>query len=258
MINDKPNFFDISFVLVPADRIAGTLRKIASASLETKVSAPLSVFLSSPDPITAAKAASLAKLAEIEKEIEGNISGVLDSNITSGLPQTDLPEPFMNSMCGCGHQEAISSLNNARILLSLPEYLKLVLGSKYSEVADDVPSALNSLPTIFNDLKDSSDLDEVMGYDDFSNILGNNIRGPSIPNDIMSGFSLKQQPVTNRSIKIIITGGNMKNASTNKSKLITKRGAYLAKEYARYAIAFAAEGSSLDRRLLIAKNRLQY
>ena len=258
MINDKPNFFDISFVLVPADRIAGTLSKIASYREDpSKIAAPFEVFLRSPDSHVATKAATLSKLAEIEKEISSNIPGIIGANgLQNCLPPQNLPDDFMSELGRHDQKDSLGSLNNARVLLSLPDYLKLIMGDNFGAVKEDIPYAQNSLPTVFNDLKNSPVLDEVLGNDEFDSLLDGGGCGVGIPRDIVSGYSLGSEPVMNRSIRIVITPGSTKNASQGRHNLISKRGSYLAKEYARYAISFASRGSSLERKLLVANNRI--
>lgn len=91
-INTIPKFFDISFVLVPADPIAQTMKKVASVSSAEQASSVIKKASAQPnffDKNTFEKVAfglskekvAAKKVAEIEKEIPSN----LDNNVVGKL-----------------------------------------------------------------------------------------------------------------------------------------------------------------------------
>ena len=76
VMNDKPKFYDISGVNVPADRIAFVLQKVGSGETVKTASLAADIAVGSRPPMVLTKAAAiLGKLAQMEKVIEGIIEG---------------------------------------------------------------------------------------------------------------------------------------------------------------------------------------
>ena len=112
MINDQAKFFDISFVTVPADKIAGTLAKVASVQiLEKKGDTP--------------------KKAEITKKVEGKVEAAsTDPKNLIYKSQPDIPEDKAIQL-GKNHplNELLSTMLGLRIMPKPIDFQRMVLSA---------------------------------------------------------------------------------------------------------------------------------
>jgi hypothetical protein len=132
VINTKPKFFDISFVHVPADRTAYTLKKVASVHEEVVPSA--------------VKTAAELKNAGIK---ESAIVKILDGEVDSAGPdprrliadsQPDMPNKMMNELSGAAPMnEVLSTMAAMKIMPKKQEFQKLVLtGNGQGDLAEEL------------------------------------------------------------------------------------------------------------------------
>jgi hypothetical protein len=254
-INDHMRYFDISKVVVPADRIAFGLLKAAS-SVGTVSGAELAEQFNVVAPdlllndnLTIDKLATLRKLSEIEKEIEA----VADSDTNMGSECKALnPDVFVRDLDSDSMKPLeemrrveipalLGNLADMKIMLSLKDFVRLLMGSKFGDVQDAVPEAENLMPGVFGRMMSSpcSMLSDAGSMDLEDSVLPRGVR--DMIQDIIPGKSLAAEPSQRRVTITVIRGGgpDMKvvkssNLHTGASPLAER----LAQAYAMYKLAF--------------------
>jgi len=273
-INDVPNFFDISKVIKPADRIAYSLQKVAAmGGLKEPVGgARLAEMLgvSAPDavlyqggPAAAQKVASARKLAAIEKLIEGVARGEDNAqiaNLMSACPQEQIPADEMEKLRSTQLGTALQGLASAQICLSVRDFLRLVAGdAPASDGADMVEEAL---PGLYNRLLQNGGIEECAAdsaYDPASTAIPRQIR--DVVGGLVGGHSLAEGPTRGRVHVTIIKGvspGLPKTAS-QLSAAVSPEIQKLAKEYAKYQLSFleSVGTNPLSAGLTVVRNYLK-
>lgn len=258
-INDQPGFFDISKVFKPADRIAWSLQKVAGfdgiggAALAEQLGVTEPDFLENfaVSPLVlpyklAQKMAAAKKLAEIEKHIEASAQAGSNQHLkdqAACCPTEDMDDASMSKLKGCNLCGALTALNDAKICLSVKDFFKLVMGSKYdSSVENELPGVEKALPGIFN----RSDAKELAGdstYDNEDHHLPREVR--NLIESLVSGHSMSPEASTKRLRVTIIRGAkpSLKDFD-EKSASVTKAAEALAKEYAKYLLSSLTKQSS--------------
>jgi len=274
--NDFMTYFDISKVYVNADRIAYGLLK--AAGVETGEVIP-SAYLADdytlfpPGDVDSnglegisnaeVKLAMLKKLSEIEKEIEASSYPGEQSQL--GLP-SDIPEDIMQELQGlvsADKSNLFGAMSDAQISLSLKDFLKLIMGNKFSNVEDHVEEAEGCLPGMFGRGMDGS-MNQFMG-DDVE--MGGGLLPRSI-RDIISGLipshSLAAEPARKRVSIMIIRGGKpestqlVKPAGLNVDSGNSQVARRLAEAYGRYKLAFLQRNGNAENRTLTGLTVLQH
>jgi hypothetical protein len=271
--NDDPLFFDISKVLKPADRIAFSLRKVASA-LVVKSGAELAeeeglmfpAWMSESDAVPLSKHAQrklavARKLAEIEKVVDGFARGEDNTHLRTacmGCPE-DLPPRELERLKKAKLFEALEGLGSAQICLSLRDFLQLVMDSDVGKIKEDVDGAEAMLPDLFTRLQDRGELSECAGDSSYDSTGG---AVPGFVKDIIGrlvgSHSLSSEPVKRRITIAIIRGGSLPEKRAGYVGQ-SKRADYLAKEYAKYLLSFGlhAERNEEGRELTVLRNRFR-
>lgn len=272
-INDVPNFFDISKVIRPADRIAWSLRKVAAlgGTEEPVGGARLAEMLgvSAPDavlfqggPAVAQKVASARKLAAIEKLIEGVARGEDNAqvaNLMSACPSEQVPADDMEKLRSVQLGTALQGLASAQICLSVRDFLRLVAGDEPASGGADLVE--DALPGMYNRLLQNGGIEECAAdsaYDPAGTAIPRQIR--DVLGKLMGGHSLADNPVRGRVHVTIIKGmspGLPKTASA--SAAVSPEIQKLAKEYAKYQLSFleAAGTNPLSAGLTVTRNYLK-
>jgi len=273
VINDAPKFFDISRVFRPADRIAWSLRKVASAGLvHVKSGAQLAEeeglilperMWDADSPYASAKLATAKKLADIEKLVDGVAQSVHNADRVKGLiagcPNDDLPPEAMEVLQSARLGTALKGLSDAKICLSLRDFVKLVTGSNGNDdsFAGDIPSVLGVLPGVFSRLLQDGDIEECAedcAYDPAPTAVPRRIK--EVLGQLADTHSMDTGPATKR-IKVTIIRGVKPKALALPPKLasLSSSDGRLAKEYAKYQLAFArAANDDLVTGLTAARN----
>ena len=270
--NDDPFFFDISKVHKPADRIAWSFRKVASA-LVTKGGAELAeeeglilpawlAMQATPLSKHAQRKLAVArKLAEIEKVVEGFARGEDNPHLQTasmGCP-CDISDADSAKLQKAKLLEALEGLGSAQICLSLRDFFKLVMGSEFGKVESDVDDAEGMLPGLFTRLSERGELDDCVNDSSYDS------EGTSVPGFVkeilghMKGsHSLSSEPVRRRITVAIIRGGNLPEKRAGYVGQ-SKRADYLAKEYAKYLLSFGlhAERNDEGKELTVLRNRFK-
>lgn len=271
-INDEPRFFDISKVARPADRIAWSLRKVASLELAPKGGAELAeefgltfpaALLKSGLAAGRRKLAAADKLATIEKEVESVARGKDNEHLKSlfgGIPENDFSDDEMKTLRSGKLPGVLSGLMDAKICLSVRDFMRLVMGSSMGEdaISDLLPSVKERLPGMFSRAKDSGDLEELVSdgsYDPEPAAIPRQIK--ELLSGAMGDHSIAHGPVLRRVQVTIIRGkpkGKLKRDS-EKSAAVSPAAEQIAREYAKYQLAFVSEADqSLTNELTVLRN----
>ena len=249
--NDKPYFHDISKVKNPAELIAFTLAKVASADGDLVVPGRIPLLV-------AHKLAGhreqrfldiLQKLAEMEKEVECKATP-----LTEGLCDAcHLPEDAeqeIESKLKDVPTDAILSASKRQMLVPPRVFIKVVLHRPDEEAT----KAEAELPGVFQELLDNPNLSEFL---DDSTYLGEGSRDSRL-RDLEPLLSLNDEPVRKR-ILIISSGGAPRHKeASQRPQTVTDAGAKaLAAEYAKYQLAWLSNQNDYNRYipLVVATNR---
>lgn len=242
-INDFYTFFDISKVVVPADRIALGLLKAASARVVsgTELAEQFTLFPpGEPERLapSAAKYAMLKKLAEIEKIIDAKASSrdqELDSLAMGGKSQ-DLPDE-LSELLGSASRDNVdgilTSLADAKITLSVKDFLRVLMGSKFKEVEPQVKNAESLLPGVFGRiLLDADDLDDFdLGHSEAPALMRTAIQ------KVASTHGMTPEAVRGRAIHAVLRGSQPIFVGLNKEASDNQLAEGLARTYAKYKVA---------------------
>lgn len=126
-INRMPKFFDLSVVLVPADRTAGFLSKVAGYNGKENTFMKEAVF--APNLNTSLnKYAEQDTLAEIRKNIEAKVDCVSsDPKLLIRNSQSRIPEEKLKKLAKFPMNEILSTMNALRIFPLKEDFQKLAL-----------------------------------------------------------------------------------------------------------------------------------
>ena len=252
VINDAPNFYDISGVDVPADRIAFVLRKVASGE-QTKEASLEAVSVRMPrKPMLLTKSALLLdKLSRMEKQVEGLIEGDKDDDEASAAfrDDDDDQEDFTLRVKNFPADEVIDSSSRKGILLSPKMLFKLIgkemgdddeIGKALCECNDD---SCGDCSAMMRELKDDDDLRDTELLDgSFDQHFAPDLNLESILDQFLPMFSMKNPAVNSRSVHIVIIGKSPKRQHKEASVVQSPAAQeVLRRTYARYFISFAAQ-----------------
>lgn len=244
MINTEPTFFDISKVHRNADRIAFSLRKVAHTGPMFGVDLASQYGITEPtflvkDAKYQRALATLEKCAKLEKQIDGEIK----ANPSMQLIADGLNEP-VNADLGKIPEDkvpaALGKLASDGVSLAMPDFFRLVLGPRFSDVEADLPAAQACLPSIFSGaLKTAEDfMSGVSNYAPVDSPL------PALIKNVLTKVGQQVSmlgPVRARTTSFALR----KSASVfvpNKSlQETTEIGRILATEYARYKVAMLSK-----------------
>ena len=259
-INDGMVYFDISKVVVPADRTAYGLLKVASSGRiigGAELSEGLDLFPSEDlddfmlGGMRLNKLGMLRKLSEIEKEIEATAPGkdslAFDPDVCGDIPDADM-EQLHASRDQIGN--VLGALADVKISLSLSDFMKLVLGDKFNGVAGHVGDAQKMLPGIFGRLT-KAPASATSNFNDLE--LGNDIvprHMREMIDKLTSQHSLDDAPVDRRVTIAVLRGKSplkMKSNEQEKSGSISMLADRMATAYAMYKVSFCQRVGSNDR-----------
>lgn len=245
VMNDKPSFYDISGVNVPADKIAFVLRKMASTDKDFNKTASITEIvqdsIATRKPMLLTKAATiLSKLAEMEKKIEGMIEGDKDIDLEAFRDDDDAKKDLILRVENYPADEVIDSCNRKGILLS-PGMLFKILGSDLEEdnllsKCDD--ECCGDTSCMMRELDEDEEKNEELLDGSFDQHMPADLNLDDILNKFLPEFGTSDGAINAKVIKIIISPRpkkeQKKEASFNKMAQQALR-----RTYARYLISFA-------------------
>ena len=245
VMNDKPSFYDISGVNVPADKIAFVLRKMASTDKNFNKTASVAPIL--PDaiatrpPMLLTKAASLlSKLAEMEKKIEGIIEGDKDVDLEAFRDDDDAKKDFVLRVENYPADEVIDSCNRKGMLLS-PGMLFKILGSDLEDdnllsKCDD--ACCGDTTCIMQDLDNDEDKNSELLDGSFDQHMPADLNLDEVLNKFLPEFGASDGAINAKIIKITVSP-RTKKEQTKEASFNAQSQQALRRTYARYLVSFA-------------------
>ena len=270
-INDHMCYFDISKVVVPADRTAFGLLKVASAADSAVIGGaelaeqmfPLGtesddLLLASPRN---SKLAMIRKLSEIEKQIESSApaSSSINKCINAFDPEVsgDIPEAEISKLTPMRSEtsDVLGALADVKISLTIKDFLQILLGKRFGEVAEHVDEAKGMLPGIFSRMtkQPASSVDAAKDFDLSDGVIPRQMR--ETIQGLIGGHSLDDDPVSRRITITVLRGKSPLKPATpvdmekksGKASMIAER---MATAYAAYKVAFCQRMSEDDGALI--------
>jgi hypothetical protein len=255
--NDWPLFHDLSEVgNNPADRIAGTLQKVAEEArgmpfVQEDVSrlwVPLAVVNKIASRTEQNRINLLTKLAEIEKRIKVEGMTPAENDLASGFEEGNADE--IEAKCGnLPLDQLISVLNSEKMMLPPKGFIRIVMKRPLEEIAgvEDLPDAIKD---IFSQLQEDG-TEEILDDGSYEPSLHQPARSVASPvKELSDRLSLEDEPVRKRIVIIAIRGGKPEEQKTAARRTaISPEAKVLAKEYAKYQLSFLAASGS-DEQLL--------
>ena len=253
VMNDAPDFYDISGVNTPADKIAFVLQEVGGDHLTKSASlhdALVAAKLATPTrpPMVLTKAAMiLGKLARMEKQIEGMVEGDKKPDKADFEDDEEAKKDFLLQVENFPADEVIDSSNRKGILLT-PEMLFKILGN---ESEDDDSVLLNcddeccgDMSSMMQELEDDEDVNEELLDGSFDRHPPVDLNLDSILDSFIPEFGMTDPAVNARVIKITIIGGRPPKGKVEKKASFNKLAQEaLRRTYARYLISFAAQNN---------------
>ncbi len=246
-ITDHPIFFDISQVARPADRIAFSLAKVASADIVLPNTMPINLLDKLTGKSAVDRMALAFKVAKEEKvsaeKLPVEMPDAEDHDVINKIKSDDVPR-------------VLCVLKRNNTMLPPPVFFKLMGKDSFDEIKPVMPLIGEELGSIFNKVVNSAELPDFINNSTYEG--SQSIFDPQLEQDLMPlirKYSLDDQPVKNRIIKITIS----KKQASEPLKIITplaqKIASELAREYARYQLAFICKhDDSRSIRLTLANN----
>ena len=245
VINDKPHFHDISGVVKPADKIAFALRKVASGEVISGAELAEMEGYTAPSMLADSlygkvydKYSKLVKLAELEKEI----LAVGDSCSADAFGKDSGFKDMDGSVCDCIKNDtdrSLGLLHGNKIVLPVELFIKLLGGEQGSE--DLIPAVKERMPSLFSDMLESDDLDEILRDGTYDGLPGRHSHISPLFDKLIGDHSVEFGPVKKRITIVTIAGGGgpgkkimIKKQASDKNEAAD----FVAKEYGKYLLSF--------------------
>jgi hypothetical protein len=247
-INDKPHFHDISKVKTPAEIIAFGLRKIASGGVIaddeedlTGLWLPIDLLRKIATRTEADRATLLEKMSAIEKRILAEGMTPDEENVAEAFGlDDDQEDKIVQKMDGIPLGDMFHGLNQGEMLLPPKAFVRIVMHKDPEEIdgLDELPDAVK---TVFSELKDGGELDEILSDGSYCSGAHHPSRDTlgKVAN-LSEELSLGPEPVRRRVITFALRGGKGLRNKTASAGRPSEAARYLAKEYAKYQLSFLA------------------
>jgi len=273
--NDHMTFFDISKVTVPADRIAFSLLKVASANQvvsgaelaenETLYPPILDGYADLSLEKLSSKLASLSKLSDIEKEVQGIVSGkskkddkhhrltiTFHKEVRPDIEDEDIAQL---KSAGAGVDDVLGGLTSSGICLNVSEFAKVILGDKYYKVASIVHEAESVLPGIYTRaLEDFNGKSEVLkNFELGTSLLSRSAREKIA--ELTPTHSITKSAVDSRAVMAAIRKLSIEKTAgvAGGTANVSPAAGHLANLYSRYKLAFLTHSGALTGDDFLAK-----
>lgn len=255
MYNDRPHFHDISEVRVPAARIAFALQKVAGGDpieeeRQARLWLPYTAVAQGRDPTLTSRKAWLKKLAAEEKEVEKEDSEKLKGLKTSADLSEDELNEIQKKLEGIPLDALVTALAKFNMMLTPDAFMRIVSTDESSN-AGCLPGLKQALRTVFTDTLDRGDADDFLA--DCSYLPGLTVPCSSESGKVLSLESLlglNPEPVQKRIVRIVIRGPKVEKTAAEEGSEPSPAASYLAREYARYQLAFVAHRNSPESALM--------
>jgi hypothetical protein len=251
--NPDPNFFDISHVYRPADRIAYTTGMLKAAghvvggaelAEALGISVPYELLIDKTQPSSVQRMLKLAyQLADMEAEYQQRRQqlpyAVLASAFAAAVQDDyEPPPPYYREKAG----QTLRALADDRILLPLRHFIELAAGQPREKAAELAEVVQPALPGIYSHLLATGDLPERVAATPF-------VPGPAASPEFRlwarkqaSTLSVREENVRHRVTQAALRGVEVSLADApadgEKSASVGAPVAKMAEEYALYKLAF--------------------
>lgn len=269
-INDKPRFHDISEVFKPADKTAFALRRIEmldkAASEKQIITSDVLAEIEGwrPPDLTlngltkrAARLKTLQKLAEIEAFMESPGMAALTGDVKHafmvGSGRGDISQGDMAKLAS-DLGGSLSAMNDAKVILPLPEFMRLVMGKEAADNSSHIEGACGCMPGIFQQTLHGPDLDSILDDDSYdSDERITNPMAKDAAARLAPTHSLSETIVQRRMLANLGKPEQIKKPSMNKQAAEHPAAAYIAREYTKYMIAFSRGQDDFTRRMVVVQ-----
>lgn len=165
-INRMPKFFDISVVLIPADRTAGFLSKVAGFNTKENNFSKTADFAHNLN-LSLSKFADKDNYADIRKNIEAKVDSVSsDPKLLIRNAQSRIPEDKLKKLASFPMNEVLSTLLGLRIFPHKEDFQKLAL---YNIGETSLANELEQKGELFNISHDTvPEVPEDVNFDNFN------------------------------------------------------------------------------------------
>lgn len=259
VINDRPRFHDISGVMVPADKVAFTLRKVASGQPLSGVelaelegyTIPTGFYDSDGGAYSRrSKQSTLSKLAEMEKRVEAKVCDPSSSAFMKGSGFKNISKRLEDAI-RTNPDKSLSVMKNMKVVLPLEVFLKL-FSKNFSDTAEScMPDVKARMPGLFQRMHASGGECGAGSYDG----TGGSHEGlASLLLGMGRSHSVDDDAVVRRVALVTLNGGGspkLVKLSGEEDGLFEK----LAREYGRYLLSFS-EGLSDEAKRMVLVQKL--
>jgi hypothetical protein len=255
--NDEPNFFDISFVFRPADRIAWSLKTASDGALDSVslaeqvgVWTPENLVLNSDTAVT--KRGLATKLAEMEEFYYGLIDK--DSKTRSELELWELrkaaaapsaSDEVIEALRQHDPKDVFTVLAQNQVVLDPVSFCKYAMGVDFGELAeymDQIPEACNG---VFGKLVKNGKISEICNdgsFDIDTNTvysIGHSTELQKLAYEARKTGSFFEKEASHRAVMATIDGitADVEQPAKGSKKLKTKVANRVAEKYASYKLA---------------------
>ncbi len=280
MHNPNPNWFEISYVRRPADRIGMSLKLASDSTIRPMTTGDfLSIYTGFTPPVDELliskhaedKRTLLQKLAEIEKHVDAISKAERPAGKMLHMARTakklnqaeDISPQTMDELRKFEPSKLLKALADKGIVFSPDEFTKYTFGDRVP--AERVKGMKTHLPGMFSGLNDT-DTAEIANNDKFepsqSNMLPPEIK--KMVESLIGGHSLSSEPAVRRVMRITIMCGNGEDKHVEPKLEPKTKEAFdkeLAKQYCGYKVAalqYMSDNDLLDEDVLfnsIVQNR---
>jgi hypothetical protein len=275
--NDEPNFFDISFVVRPADRIAWNLKTASDGALDSiKLAEEVGLF--TPDQLVLVSGEShrkmdlLKKLAHYEQ-----FYSELSQRPPATRRETELwqlrkaaayqaiPDEVIDELRNYDPSDALTVLAADRIIMDPVSYVKYAMGTNYGALAEHVSGILKGVNGVYTRLLKTGRAADVCSdsyYDVDASTIGRFTPMPlqTLSASVRSRSSFEEKTASHRAVQATIEGVPVKIATADPEglkKFDTGVVNCVSERYASYKLAAVSAmslfnpGDDLDRQLAI-------
>jgi hypothetical protein len=253
-MNDNQDFYDISGVNTPADKIAFVLQEVGkgddmkkTSSFHDALCAARLVTPTRPPMVLTKAAMLLGKLAKMEKKIEGIVEGDKKPDMDAFKDSDEAKKDFILQVENYPADEVIDGCNRKGILLT-PEMLFKLLGKESGDddsllfQCDD--DSCGDMSSMMRELEDDEDVNDELLDGSFDSHPPVDLNLDDILERFIPEFGMTDPAIHGKVIHITITGVMPRKTKVEKTASFNKLAQEaLRRTYARYLISFAAQNN---------------
>jgi len=254
MLNHKPTFFDISEVSRNADRIALSMRKVAShGAVQFSADLATEMGVTAPDILDSLSTyqykQALRKLASFEHAMAKAVSRPEMRKIADVLKQPVGAEGVNDRY----FRSALGILKRSNVCLCMEDFFKMAMGDRYNEVEHLIPSAMTHMPGMYREAEKNAEafISGISAYEPLDIAIPNRVQRSL--SKVANEAALNDETVNGRLTTRILT----KSSSVvpyNSAPSNDPAGRKLAEEYARYKLAAVKGADNFVLKMSILQN----